>query len=422
MAKVKVNPNKRIKLVEVELSWQEEPGPVPSGYDEMRVLVRQNSVPVAYVNLTPSSLPFAALLKLALSNKSTSPDPTNPKPESSSVSGQALISVAVCTRNRTEQLRDTLQSLIAQTYPHFEILVIDNAPSDTSSHQLVAEFMAASFSFSSLDTSPSEEFSSQIRYIVEPRPGLDWARNRAIKEARGEIIAYTDDDARPDPNWLEEVARAFEDKTVAAMTGLVIPAELETSAQVIFEDLYGGFGKGFERKLYHKSRPLRRAFPYAAGIFGAGCNMAFRREVFEQIGGFDTALDVGTATGGGGDMDIFIRVLREDFTLLYEPKAVVRHLHRRDLPALQRQMAGYACAFYAYLFKWAITDCYRAADILGYAARAWFNWIFLKAVFALLGKNGVPPRIALTQFLNAPRGPFAYAYAKFKARKLSKLS
>ncbi len=430
---------------------------LPPGYDELRVLLRWESVPVGYVKLkageqgkwqdkTELRRQFAPA-KIEVEGQSRAQPSLTEEIGSDGVDG-VFVTVAVCTRDRAEQLQGTLEALARQTYRNFEVLVVDNAPSDEKTRELVqptgqpfgpssthratlrAEFNPpgnpsgrvqssgeeSSIPSSSLRPHPSVlphpssalPSSSLLRYVVEEKPGLDWARNRAIAEAQGEIIAYTDDDARPDADWVAEVARAFSDPAVDAMTGLVVPAELETPAQVTFEDLYGGFGKGFERKLYHISRPTRRAFPYAAGMFGAGCNMAFRREVFEKIGGFDVALDVGTPTGGGGDMDIFIRVLRDGFTLLYEPRAVVRHLHRRDMAALERQMGGYARSFFAYLSKWAWLDKYRAFDILGYAMQGWLLWMVAKALLSLLGLNGVPRRVALTQLWNAPLGPLAY--------------
>ena len=89
-----------------------------------------------------------------------------------------------------------------------------------------------------------------VQYVHEPRPGLNWARNRAILEAHGEIIAYTDDDVVVDSRWVSALVRIFsENPEVMAMTGWVVPYEIETEAQFLFEE-YGGFGRGFERKWY----------------------------------------------------------------------------------------------------------------------------------------------------------------------------
>ena len=147
-----------------------------------------------------------------------------------------LVTVAVCTRDRTAQLAGCLDSLGRLDYPALDVLVVDNAPSDPATARLVGERYP------------------QVRYVCEPRPGLNWARNRAIAEARGEIIAYTDDDVVVDPGWVRALAHVFaQHPEVMAVTGLVVPYELETEAQMFFER-YGGFGRGFERKWYPVDR------------------------------------------------------------------------------------------------------------------------------------------------------------------------
>src|SRR5690349_20600159 len=99
------------------------------------------------------------------------------------------ISVVVCTRDRTGQLADCLKALLALDYPSFEIIVVDNAPSNDSTARLAACL--------------------PVRYARENNPGLDWARNRGVAEARHDIIAFTDDDVRPDRFWLHAIGRAF---------------------------------------------------------------------------------------------------------------------------------------------------------------------------------------------------------------------
>ena len=192
-----------------------------------------------------------------------------------------------------------------------------------------------------------------MRYIREERPGLDWARNRAIKEAKGEIIAYTDDDVVVDPGWVRALAALFaEDPDVMAVTGLVVPYELETESQILFE-MYGGFGRGFDRKWYRVGlkgeRP--RLIYQGAGQFGTGANMAYRKSVFEDIGGFDPALDVGTVTNGGGDLEMFFRVLKSGYTLVYEPAAIVRHRHRREYTQLRTQLMNNGIGLYSYFVR-----------------------------------------------------------------------
>jgi GT2 family glycosyltransferase len=228
------------------------------------------------------------------------------------------VTVAVCTRDRPARLRRCLEALLAQcTAP--QILVVDNAPSSDASARLVAERF------------------SNVGYVVEPRPGLDHARNRAIDASTTEIIAFTDDDAVADDRWTTAIATAFdEEPDLAMVTGLVVPLELETPAQHIFERL-GGFGRGVVRR-WVSVDPSCAGRRLGTGELGTGANMAFRRSALREVGGFDPALDVGTPTGGGGDHDVFHRVLAAGMLVRYEPAAIVFHEHRRSMTALRDQI------------------------------------------------------------------------------------
>ncbi|WP_193214871.1 glycosyltransferase [Luteolibacter marinus] len=243
------------------------------------------------------------------------------------VKGHPTISVAVCTRDRPEDMAKCLAAIAALRVAPMEVIVVDNAPATEATAELVRNRFP------------------QFRYIREETPGLDHARNRAIAEASGEIIAYTDDDVMVDPGWVEALGRVFaEDPAVGLVAGLIEPAELETDAQALFER-YGGFGRGCVRS-YLQSKP---GIPMTwdlvgAGQLGAGANMAIRRSLFEKIGQFDPALDVGTPTLGGGDHEIFFRCIRSGVICLYEPTAVVRHRHRRTREELSKLLYSYGYA------------------------------------------------------------------------------
>ena len=108
----------------------------------------------------------------------------------------------------------------------------------------------------------------QARYVREERPGLDIARNRAMREARHPIVAFTDDDAEPDPDWLYRLTQGFADRRILAVTGLTMPLELETPAQEWFERT-NGFGRGFARVVYHGTSHN----PFLVAQMGAGVNI-----------------------------------------------------------------------------------------------------------------------------------------------------
>jgi O-antigen biosynthesis protein len=317
------------------------------------------------------------------------------------VEPRASVTVAVCTRNRAAQLPECLDSLRALDYPRdrLDIIVVDNAPSDESTRTVVGRVPG-------------------FRYVCEPRPGLDWARNRAILECRSEIIAYTDDDVSVDRGWVRAIAAAFEEEPHAmCVTGLVVPDEVDTEAQALFER-YGGFGRGFERQVFrvdveggHSAARLYGG----TGRFGTGANMAFRRTFFDSAGLFDPALDVGTPSNGGGDLDMFFRVLKSGHALVYAPAAIVRHRHRRDYAALRTQIANNGIGFYAYLVRnaHAYSDERRALVALG----AWWLWSW--NVRRLLHSMATRPSIPRDLMIAELKGSFTGLSRYRAARRLA---
>ena len=246
------------------------------------------------------------------------------------------VTVAVCTRNRAQGLSRLLESLEGQHYDRMQVVVVDNAPTDDSTRRTVDDHR------SRLD----------LTYVVERRPGLSWARNRAVEVSDGEIIAFVDDDEACDPWWVAEIARAFvEHPEAGAVSGLVLAAEIETLAQQRFEH-YGGHSKGrgvtpavFSPATWAQQSPL-----YPLPPFGVGGNMAFRREALASVGGFDCALGAGTVAQGAEDTAALGILLYNGGTVVYQPSAVVRHWHRRDDAALRDLFVGYGTglgAFYA---------------------------------------------------------------------------
>lgn len=234
------------------------------------------------------------------------------------------VTVAVCTRDRAGQLRDCLTSIGALRSRVSEVLVLDNASHDGGTRDVAAEFPF-------------------VRYVREPRIGLDWARNRALLEAQTDIVAFTDDDAIVHDGWVEGLLRAFADEPDAvAVGGLVVAAELMTPAQIIFERP-GGFSRGYRRQWFATAvgaGKVAAAEHPGMGKAGTGANIAVRRRVALELGGFDTALDVGTVTGGGGDVEFLFRAVAAGHLVVYEPTAVVRHRHRRTMEELARQKRG----------------------------------------------------------------------------------
>jgi len=323
------------------------------------------------------------------------------------LSSSPTLSVAVCTRDRPEHLAICLNALRKLSRAPLEILVIDNAPKTQATRELI------------------ETSFPEVTYILEPTPGLDWARNRAIASAKGDIVAYTDDDVVVDEGWADAIVRMFaRNENVMAVTGLVVPYELETEPQVLFEK-YGGFSRGFTRKWYRPSdaERVKLAMLHAgAGKFGTGANMAYRRSVFSEIGMFDPALDVGTVTNGGGDLDMFFRVLKFGHTLVYEPAAMVRHRHRQDFEHLHTQIANNGIGFYSHLVRNAIEF---PEERRGLAKLAWWwlrEWNLRRWLQSKFRPVEIPHELISAELKGSFIGLFRYPKSKKRARALSKES
>ena len=213
------------------------------------------------------------------------------------------VSVAIPTYNRADFLRQTLAGLVAQQFPreHFEILVIDNNSNDHTA-AVVAEFASAR---------PAP------RYLHEPKQGLDHARNRAVGEARGEIVVFGDDDILVRPDWLAQMTAPFQAGTgttkIGAVGGEVIP---------VFPDGLPDWVREWHAPLAFRTD----AGPLDARQSPMGANLAFPKWIFEQLGPFHTELD--RAAGNyfsGGDSEMVRRVRAAGLEVWFAPAAAVEH-------------------------------------------------------------------------------------------------
>ncbi|MER8579609.1 glycosyltransferase family 2 protein [Mesorhizobium sp. M1423] len=229
-------------------------------------------------------------------------------------------SVVICTRDRPNELRRCLASLPQQSFPPAEIIVVDNASKGDETRQVVLAAGAI--------------------YLREDRPGLDIARNRGAQRASSAIVAYTDDDVLLHPHWLERLVAAFDNRSIGAVTGLVLPAEIATEAQRFFETFWS-FGQGYTPQIFRANDfAARKHEVFPSWKIGAGASMAFRREVFDRAGLFDERLDVGQA-GCSGDSEYWYRLLANGYDCRYEPASVAFHFHRRTMEGLAKQIYFY---------------------------------------------------------------------------------
>jgi GT2 family glycosyltransferase len=343
---------------ELELSGSPELRGVSPFADEAhaRVLVRLHGEPLGYVTVPAGAAGvdaaavaadartrFAAAVTAHLAQEHRVDD-GGPLPAAGEgcpnrVDADVLVSVVVCTRDRADQLAGCLDRLRLLTYPRLEVVVVDNAPPDDATQRVVEAV---------------QQQDPRFRYVREPRPGLSAARNKGLAEARGTVLAYTDDDVAVDPDWVQGVLRGFARRPdVGCVTGLVCTASISSPAEEYFDARTSLWSTRVEPQLFdlRGSGPDDPLYPYAPGLFGTGANIAFDRQLLLDLGGFDEALGAGTRTRGGEDLDIFVRVLRAGRALVYEPAAIVWHHHRADEDALLSQLYGYGTGLSAYLTK-----------------------------------------------------------------------
>ncbi|MER5372379.1 glycosyltransferase family A protein [Streptomyces sp. NPDC002553] len=321
-----------------EVSLRPGPGSPPVTHGEVFLLVRRGGRPVGTLlgRVPEGADPRTVLAAQARERVGPRPAPTAPPAPSTTAPTPPVpfTTVVIATRERADRLAHALDSLLAQDHPDFEIVVVDNAPTTDTTRELI-----------------ERKYGERVRHIVEPVPGLAVAHNRGVRAAHGEVVAFTDDDVVADPRWLTELTAPFAaDPGIGCVTGLILPARLRTPAQVLLES-HGGFAKGFTARTYDPYDPPadEPLFPFTAGRFGSGANMAFRADVLRAVGGFDPATGAGTPARGGDDLYGFVRVLAQGHRLHYTPLALVWHHHRQTWRDLENQAYGYGAGLTAYL-------------------------------------------------------------------------
>lgn len=314
------------------------------------------------------------------------------------------VCAAICTRDRTDQLRRALRSLMGQTREPEEILVVDNAPGGPATRNLVRD-----------------EFPG-VRYVMESVPGLDFARNRALRETSLEIVAFIDDDVVAGPGMAAAIRDVFrESERIAICTGKVEALSLETEGQRLFE-ANGGFARGVERIRLPADRKRRlhgMPVPLIAGSIGvgSGCSFAVRRRTVLELGGFDEALDMGEPLPGGGDLDMLWRVLDAGFEVVYEPSVRARHEHRKEIEASVGQIIGHNRALIAMLVK-SVASTRRESRA---AVLAFLAWRLVKPGMRLLAsiarRDPLPAWALVRMWGNCWRGLGSYVAARRLAER-----
>src|SRR5207249_5017857 len=222
------------------------------------------------------------------------------------------ISVVVCTFNGSRTIRDCLNGLSSLRYPNYEVIVVDDGSRDGTA------VIAQEYGF---------------RLIATENRGLSSARNTGLEAATGEIVAYLDDDAFPDPQWLRYLAWTFMQTPHVGLGGPNIPPPGDGIVADCVACSPGG--------------PIHVLVTDEVAEHIPGCNMAYRKEALDAVGGFDPRFRT-----AGDDVDVCWRLQDRGWTLGYSPAASVWHHRRNSVKAYWRQQKGYGRAEALLEAKW----------------------------------------------------------------------
>lgn len=247
------------------------------------------------------------------------------------------VSVVVCSMNGSRTIDDCFSGLERIDYPDFEVIVVDDGSTDDTGKKAGA-FAAA----------------SDLRVTVHrtANRGLSAARNLGLASATGEIVAYLDDDARPDPDWLTHLAAAFTSTAHAGIGGPNVTPHEDGRVAACVANAPGG--------------PIHVMVTDLEAEHIPGCNMAFRREALLGIGGFDPRF-----RAAGDDVDVCWRLQDAGHTLGFAPAAMVWHHRRGSVRAYWRQQVGYGKAEALLESKW--PERYNRTGHLSWAGRLYNN-------------------------------------------------
>ena len=229
-----------------------------------------------------------------------------------------FISVVIPTFNRKSMLKLCLESFNKQSYPvtHFEVLVIDDGSSDGTE-----EFIEGY----------REHINFKLIYYRQKNGGPAAARNRGVKEAKGALVAFTDDDCVVDEHWLAECNRSFNESYIGGAGGVIVQKTSGTISDYLVH-----------------IKALNPPAPNGEPYYLVTANACYRRDVLLEVGGFEEAIK----NPGGEDPDLSMKVKEKGYKLRFNPDNIVYHFHKSDIRSFYKTYFNYGRGSHYICNKW----------------------------------------------------------------------
>ena len=296
------------------------------------------------------------------------------------------VSVVICTRDRPEQLHGCLEAVARLDYPSYEVVVVDNAPADDATRRVADQWA--------------------VRYVEEPVGGLSRARNTGARASTGEVVAFLDDDARPNVDWLQELTAPFITAGVVAVTGKTEPS----APGVVSRQSAAQSARPFT--VFDKTNEQWFEQANFGGI-GNGNNMAILRSVLKDWPGFDVRLGRGAIIEGGEEHHAFFQLIERGWKVAFTPKAVVQHQEPAtpsEIAASHLRLVRTSAAYLTFLF--AEYPMYRSR-VIAFAKEA----LARQASLARNGSMQSGRRSTLRLLASAVAGLLVYLKSRLQDRK-----
>lgn len=250
---------------------------------------------------------------------------------SNQIRDKRFISVIIATYNRTESLKETLDSLSEQDCDgsyEYEVIVADNNSNDKTKETV---------------ESYKNRFNGKLKYLFEPRQGKPYALNRGIEEAKGEIIAFTDDDCIVDKRWVNEIVETFKKNDLGIVGGIINPVWLSPKPRWLSDKLYGKLAiQNYGESPFIVSSKSQLPF---------GANISFRKNLFYKYGLFNERMKFAM------DTEICLRLFKNRVKIFYNPRIIVNH--KIDSSRMKKRY------FYQWSYRRGLLYQYRGGDCIG---------------------------------------------------------